>query len=70
MSLYEELRNKGLKCNCTDCDAYGCGNCLVCRLDEESAKKLLNEILKFEIDWGVKLTILNDPNNKGDNWLY
>jgi hypothetical protein len=61
---YKELRNLGLKCNCTDCDAFGCDNCTVCRMDEVTAKDLLTKIEILEFEFGVKIqTILNNGNS-------
>jgi hypothetical protein len=61
MNPYEELRNLGLKCNCTDCDAFGCDLCTVCKMDEDKAFALLNVIKETEIRFGIEIqTILNN----------
>jgi len=69
MTIFEILRSKGLKCNCTDCDDFGCDYCTVCKLDEdeEEALKLLNDINTIEAKYGVVISILNDSRNKGLN---
>lgn len=56
--VFEELRDKGLKCICSDCDAFGCDYCTVCRLDDDTAKGLLNSIKLLEVSYHVKIVNL------------